>query len=81
MEILKEDAKQKQCDIIKRAAREELERMRSPFWFLDEDGDDSDEVPYLLGPFKNVHYQERKFASSLDDWIAKKRYGNKVNVD
>lgn len=44
--------------------------MRSPFWFLDEDGDESDEVPYILGPFHRVHYQERKWAMGLDDFIA-----------
>jgi len=50
--------------------------MQDPIWFLGEKKKKGGEVPYVLGPFYKVHYQEKKLAVAIDDWVAKKRYGD-----
>lgn len=54
--------------------------MESPIWFLGEKKKKDAQYPYLMGPFYKVHYQEKKLADNIDFWIAKKRYGDNVDV-
>jgi len=73
---MKEDAKCWSLENIKKVAEEELKAMQDPIWFLGEKKKKGGEVPYVLGPFYKVHYQEKKLAVAIDDWVAKKRYGD-----
>jgi len=77
---MREDAKIRNFEKMQKVAKEELTRMRSPFWFLSDDGHDSDDIGCCLAPFYRPHFQEKKGSTKIDDMYAKMKHGNKIDL-